>query len=279
MATIIDGRAVAKRIREELSKEIKDRNIKACLAVVLVGDDPGSQVYVGMKEKAAREIGIGSVVVKIPATATEKEVAEKVKELNADKKVDGILVQLPLPKHINEFNVLSNISPEKDVDGLSETNMGKLLLGLEPYFYPCTPAGIMKLIETTGTEIKGKNAVVIGRSNIVGKPVAMMLLKKHATVTICHSRTVDLPAVARNADILIAAIGKTEFVKKDMVKKGAIVIDVGTNRRDGKLVGDVDFDAVKDIAGSITPSPGGVGPMTIAMLMSNCVKAALIHHK
>ena len=274
MGRIIDGKAVAKKIREGLAEEIKKDEIRACLAVVLIGDDQGSQTYVGMKERVAKEIGIKSIVKKLPANTTEAEASKVVRDLNSDPSVNGILVQLPLPKHLNEFNVLSNISPEKDVDGICEINMGKLMLGLEPNFYPCTPAGIMELIDTTGVEIKGKNAVVIGRSNIVGKPVAMMLLKRHATVTICHSRTADLPAVARGADILVAAIGKTEFVTKDMVKKGAIIIDVGTNRKDGKLVGDVDFESVKNIADFITPSPGGVGPMTIAMLMSNCVKAA-----
>lgn len=274
MGKVIDGKQIAAGIRKGLTDKIREKGISAGLAVVQVGDNPASTLYVSMKEKAAKEIGMRSYVHRLPGTATESDVKKLVESLNNDRDVNGILVQLPLPKHINESNILLAIEPKKDVDGLHPLNMGKLILGQVPYFYPCTPAGVMELIASTGEEISGKNAVVIGRSNIVGKPVAQLLMQKNATVTNCHTKTKDLKAYTLNADIVVAAAGKAKMVTKDMIKPGAIVIDVGTNKTETGLVGDVDFENVKDIAGYITPVPKGVGPMTIAMLLSNCVKAA-----
>lgn len=278
MGQIIDGKAIAGIIRagvkEEAEKIKRERGITPTLAVVLVGENPASKLYVSMKEKAAAEIGIGSIVKTINAEIKTEELLEIVKQLNNDKKVHGILVQLPLPKHIDEKQVISQISPHKDVDGLTQINMGKLLKGEGPEFLPCTPAGIIELILSTGVEIKGKRAVVVGRSNIVGKPVALLLLGRHATVTICHSRTVNLGDVTKEADILVAAIGKAKVITSDMVKKGAIVIDVGTNKTEKGTVGDVDFENVKEVAGFISPVPRGVGPMTIIMLLKNTIEAA-----
>lgn len=274
MVNIIDGKLIAAGIRKSLAEKIRKDQIKACLAVVLVGDDPASKIYVNSKERAAAELGIKSVVHRLNGGAPQAELAELVQKLNEDDSISGILVQLPLPKHINECDILDIISPKKDVDGLHEVNMGRLLLGREPYHYPCTPAGIMELIRSTKVELKGKNAVVIGRSNIVGKPIAQLLLREHATVTMCHSRTKNIENFAKNADILVVAIGKDRFVNAEMVKEGAIIIDVGMNRTPEGLFGDVDFEKGKNIAGFITPVPGGVGPMTIAMLMKNCVRAA-----
>lgn len=274
MFKIIDGKAMAKAIKESLAEEIKKGKIEASLAVVQVGDDPGSKIYVNSKEKDAKEIGINSVVHRLPGDTSQEALASLIQSLNSDANIKGILVQLPLPKHINESYILDLISPKKDVDGLHEVNMGKLLLGKEPYHYPCTPSGIMEMIHSTKTELKGKNAVVIGRSNIVGKPIAQLLLREHVTVTMCHSRTKDLGYFCKNADILVVAIGRTKFVKADLVKEGAIVIDVGMNRTSEGLFGDVDFDDVKNKASFITPVPGGVGPMTRAILMRNCVRAA-----
>ncbi len=285
-AKLIDGKAIAKAIQEELAAEVamlKEKyGVVPGLATVLVGDNPASQTYVRMKRKRCGEIGIHSVGVELPGDATQEEVEAKVRELNADPAIHGILVQLPLPKHLNEEAVLNAISLEKDVDGFHPINIGRLAMkNRTPLFAPCTPAGIIELIDRIGVEIEGKEAVVLGRSNIVGLPVSMLLLKRNATVTICHSRTRDLPAVTRRADILIAAVGRTQMVKADWVKPGAVVIDVGINRVDDptrkrgyRLVGDVDFEAVREVAGWITPVPGGVGPMTIAMLLKNTVTGA-----
>lgn len=272
--SIIDGKAMAKSIKESLAEQIKKENIKASLAVVLVGDDPGSKIYVNSKEKDAKEIGINSVVHRLPQDTSQKELSKLIEKLNSDTDIKGILVQLPLSKHLNEASILELISPKKDVDGLHEVNMGRLLLGKEPYHYPCTPSGIMEMIFSTKMELKGKNAVVIGRSNIVGKPIAQLLLREHLTVTICHSRTKDLEYFCKKADILVVAIGKPKFVRSNLVKEGAVVIDVGMNRTQEGLFGDVDFDDVKDKCSFISPVPGGVGPMTRAMLMRNCVRAA-----
>jgi len=278
MAQIIDGKARAREIREGLKEQIealKRRGVSPKLSVVLVGDDPASHTYVNNKEKACNEAGIISDVHRLKADTKESDLLKLVEKLNKDKSIHGIIVQIPMPEHISEEKVTNSIAPEKDVDGLGILNMGMIIKGEGDPLVSCTPQGIIDLIKTTGIEIKGKSAVVVGRSNMVGKPTAVLLLAEHATVTICHSRTIDLASVTRNADILVAAIGKAQIIKGDMIKKGSIVIDVGTNRNnEGKLVGDVDFDKAKDIAGYITPVPGGVGPMTIAMLLKNTVKAA-----
>ncbi|MFH1542015.1 MAG: bifunctional methylenetetrahydrofolate dehydrogenase/methenyltetrahydrofolate cyclohydrolase FolD [bacterium] len=279
MSQIIDGKSIAKQVRDDVAKGVElfkaESGITPCLNVILVGDDPASQVYVRNKEKACVEVGIKGETIRMPAVTSEKELIAKVNELNNRSDVHGILVQLPVPVQISALNVLQAISPDKDVDGLHIVNMGKLLKGEKPPFISCTPAGIIELILSTGAEIKGQNAVVIGRSNIVGKPMALLLLERHATVTICHSRTKELPGVCRQADILVAAVGRAKMVRKDWVKPGAVVIDVGMNRdENNKLCGDVDFDDVKDVAGFITPVPGGVGPMTIAMLLRNTLKSA-----
>lgn len=278
MAQIIDGRAIAKRIREEVAggvASLKARTKTAPkLSVVLVGEDPASQIYVRNKEKACEEVGIATETRRIPASIKQKELKEIVRQLNQDKLVHGILVQLPLPSGLDANEIIEAISPEKDVDGLHPLNLGKLLKGEDPLFIPCTPQGIVELILSTGVEIKGKEAVVVGRSNIVGKPVSILLLQRHATVTICHTRTRDLGEVTRRAEILVAAAGSPGMIHGDMVREGAIVIDVGANRVGEKVVGDVDFDSAKEKASCITPVPGGVGPMTIAMLLKNTLKAA-----
>ncbi len=260
-------------------QKIKEEGVTLKLAVVIVGEDPASQVYVRNKEKACAEIGVESVKYALPAETTQAELLELVAKLNADADTNGILVQLPLPKHIDEKTVLYAIDPKKDVDAFHPVNVGKIMIG-DFDFVPCTPAGVMELIKESGIEICGKECVVIGRSNIVGKPQAMLLLHQNGTVTICHSRTKNLPEVTKKADILVAAVGIPKFVTADMVKPGAVVIDVGMDRdENGKLCGDVDFEAVKEVAGAITPVPGGVGPMTIAMLMQNTVKAAKVQNK
>ena len=276
-ASLIDGKALAAQIRSDLAGrvlELKGTSLVPGLAVVIVGDDAASRLYVNMKKRACDELGIYSREHALPASATQDELLDIVHSLNEDPSIHGILVQLPLPKHLDEQAVIEAIRPEKDVDGLHPQNLGALVAGRDG-FVPCTPAGIIKLIKSTGTEIQGKECVMVGRSNIVGKPTALLLLREHGTVTICHSRTVDLPARCRQADILVAAVGKPALIKGDMVKPGAVVIDVGTNRVDGKLVGDVEFGAAREVAGHITPVPGGVGPMTIAMLMENTVRAAV----
>lgn len=273
---IIEGKKIAADIRLSLKDDVeklKARGIAPSLAVVLVGDDPASKVYVAQKEKGCGEVGIISNKYSLPADISHEELLGMMFKLNNDRNIHGILVQFPLPKPLDESAILAAMNPDKDVDGFHPLNVGRLSLGMA-CMEPCTPKGIITLIESTGVPIEGKHAVIIGRSNIVGKPVAAMLLSRNATVTMTHSKTEDLPNYVRSADIVIAAIGKPEFVTADMVKEGAIVIDVGINRTDGGLVGDVDFGAVSQKAGWITPVPGGVGPMTIAMLLKNTIKAA-----
>lgn len=279
MAKIIDGKAVSAKVKEQVRKEaetLREKGIEIGLAVVIVGDNPASRVYVNNKKKACAEVGFNSYEYALPEETTEAELLELVEKLNSDGKVNGILVQLPLPKHINENAIINAIRPDKDVDAFHPENVGHIMIG-DFSFLPCTPAGVMELIAETGVDVCGKNCVVIGRSNIVGKPMAMLLLHKNGTVTICHSRTKNLAEICSNADILVAAVGKAGFVTPDMVKEGAVVIDVGMNRNtEGKLCGDVDYVARFDKAGYITPVPGGVGPMTIAMLMRNTLTAAKI---
>lgn len=276
-AQILDGKALAAEIRSEVKTQVAalaEKGVSTALAVILVGDDSASQVYVRNKIKACADTGIRSLEFRMPAETTQQQLLAKIAELNADENVDGILVQLPLPKQINADAVISAIDPAKDVDGFHVANAGALVTGKQG-FVPCTPFGVMRLIEKSGVDPRGKSAVIVGRSNIVGKPMALLLLAADATVTVAHSRTPDLGAVTRKADILVAAVGRAKLIKADMVKPGAVVIDVGMNRdENGKLCGDVDFSEVKAIAGSITPVPGGVGPMTIAMLMQNTVLAA-----
>ncbi len=278
-AQIIDGKAVSARVKEEIRLEIQRDGLDIGLAVVIVGDDPASRVYVNNKKKACEVCGIKSYEYALPAETTEAQLMELIDTLNEDDKVNGILVQLPLPKHLNEEAVIARISPLKDVDAFSASNVGKIMIG-NYAFLPCTPAGCMELIHSTGIEVSGKKCVVIGRSNIVGKPMAMLLLHENGTVTVCHSRTKNLAEVCRRADILVAAVGKAGFVTGDMVKPGAVVIDVGINRNaEGKLCGDCVFDECAEKASWITPVPGGVGPMTIAMLMKNTVMAKRIQSK
>lgn len=275
-ATLIDGRAVAKTLKEGIAQRAQAmiaKGVTPHLAVVLVGEDPASQVYVRNKENGCMRAGIRSTVIRLEESCAQETLEETVKRLNADESVHGILVQLPLPRHLDEASVLRLIDPDKDVDGFHAMNSGRLMNG-EPGFVPCTPLGVMELLRHYGIDPAGKRAVVIGRSNIVGKPMAMLLLAANATVTICHSRTQNLAEITRQADILVAAVGHANFVTADMVKPGAAVIDVGINRVDGGLVGDVDFDAVSQVAGYITPVPGGVGQMTIAMLLANTLDAA-----
>ena len=283
MAIIIDGKEVSRLTRCDIAVEVadfkKEYGVTPGLAVILVGENPASCVYVRNKHKACLEVGINSYEIKYPEDVSEEELLSKIDELNSDEAVNGILVQLPLPKHITEEKIISRISPEKDVDAFHPFNVGKIMLG-NYEFLPCTPAGIMRLIEFYGIDISGKECVVLGRSNIVGKPMAHLLLQKNGTVTVCHSKTLNLSEVTQRADVLVVAIGKANFVTSDMVKPGAVVIDVGINRLDnGKLSGDVDFDSVSEIASFITPVPGGVGPMTITMLLENTVKAAAIAQK
>ena len=273
---LLDGKQTAKdvraHVREQAEQAIAQYGDPICLAVILVGEDPASKVYVNNKIKGCAEVGFESRKVVLPETASQDEVLAVIKELNADPAVNGILLQLPLPKGLDEQPLLAAIDPNKDVDGLHVVQRGRLFCGL-PALLPCTPYGIMQLLKTYDIDPQGKRAVVIGRSNLVGKPLSIMLLNANATVTICHSRTVDLPAVAREADILVAAVGKANFVTADMVKEGAVVIDVGINRVEGKLVGDVDFEAVAPKCSYITPVPGGVGPMTVTMLLANTLEA------
>ena len=277
MATIIDGKAIAAKIRSTLTAEVaelKTAGITPGLAVVLVGEDPASKVYVSMKEKACADVGIFSAEHKLPAETSEKDLLALIDQLNNDARIHGILVQLPLPKQINAERVLEAISPDKDVDGFHPYNVGRLMVG-KPTFQPCTPYGVMVMLQEIGFDLTGKNVVVVGRSNIVGKPVAMMCLQQHATVTICHSRTKDLAAVVRSADVVIAAVGVPEMIKGEWIKEGAVVIDVGVNRvGEKKLVGDVEYAAAAERASAITPVPGGVGPMTITMLLYNTVESA-----
>ncbi|MBE0577601.1 MAG: bifunctional methylenetetrahydrofolate dehydrogenase/methenyltetrahydrofolate cyclohydrolase FolD [Desulfuromonadales bacterium] len=277
MEKIIDGKAIAADIRKAIAADVavlKQQGVTPGLAVVLVGDDPASRVYVTMKEKACEQAGIFSDEHKLPAETTEAQLLALIEELNSDQRIDGILVQLPLPDHIDENKVLESITPTKDADGFHPYNVGRLVTG-NPLFQPCTPYGIMKMLEHIGVDLTGKEVVVVGRSNIVGKPVALMCLAKHATVTLCHSRTRDLPAKVAQADVLIAAVGRPEMIRGSWIKEGAVVIDVGVNRvGEKKLVGDVEFEAARERAGAITPVPGGVGPMTITMLLYNTVEGA-----
>lgn len=274
---LLNGKELAQKLQQEMTQEVtelKEKGLQPGLAVILVGEDPASQVYVCNKERAANNIGMYSVVYRLPETTSEADLITKIEELNHDDKVHGILVQLPLPKHINEDLVLDTIDPAKDVDGFHPMNLGNLFAG-KPTMIPCTPAGIMELIKLSGLDLAGKNAVIIGRSNIVGKPMAHLLLQANATVTICHSKTKDLPKVAKQADVLVVAIGRANFVTADFVKEGAVVIDVGINRdENNKLTGDVKFDEVAPLTSYITPVPGGVGPMTITMLMRQTIDAA-----
>lgn len=276
MAVVIDGKQVAQSYRLKLKEEVarlKEQRIQPKLTVILIGEDPASQSYVRGKEKAAQEIGMESDLIRLPEETGESELLHLIERLNADASVHGILVQLPLPKHIDESKVIFAISPEKDVDGFHPVSVGKMIIG-EPTFLPCTPNGILHLVKEMNVPIAGRHVVVVGRSQIVGKPVGMLFLNESATVTYCHSKTADLGAMTRQADILIVAVGVPKLITADMVKPDAVVIDVGVNRVDGKLVGDVEFEAVKEVASMITPVPGGVGPMTITMLLHNTIEAA-----
>lgn len=276
MAQLIDGKKISQEIKDELKEtvaQLKAQGTEGALAVIQVGDDPASSVYVRNKKRACEYIGIRSESYELPEQTSEEELLALIGKLNKDPKINGILCQLPVPAHMNEDHIIRAIAPEKDVDGFHTQNVGALVIGQQG-FVSCTPAGIIQLLKRSGVEIEGKNCVIVGRSNIVGKPMALLMLRENATVTICHSRTRDLPQICKQADILIVAIGRPKMITADYVKEGAVVIDVGIHRQDdGKLCGDVDFAQVEPIAGAITPVPGGVGPMTIAMLMHNCVEA------
>ncbi len=281
MYKLIDGKVLSKQIKDELvleTQKLKQENINVTLAVIIVGSDPASRVYVNNKEKDCAELGIISKEFALAENTTEEELLSLIENLNNDKSVNGILCQLPLPKHLNERTVIAAIDPKKDVDAFHTENVGKIMIG-DFDFLPCTPAGVMEMIDRNNIDVEGKHCVVIGRSNIVGKPMAMLLLHRNATVTICHSKTVGLAEICKQADILVSAVGRAKFVTPNMVKDGAVVIDVGMNRYDGKLCGDVDFDAVCEKTSAITPVPGGVGPMTRAVLMKNTVHAAKIQNK
>jgi len=278
MAHIIDGKKIAAATRADIAQRVadfeKEKGFKPGLAVIIVGENPASQVYVRNKKKACEDVGMYSIVIEMPEATTQAELMAKIEELKNDEKIHGILVQLPLPRHLDEDAVIAAIPPEKDVDAFHAQNTGKIMIG-DFDFLPCTPAGVMKMLEYEGVEVEGKECVVVGRSNIVGKPQAMLLLHKNGTVTICHSRTKNLAEVTKRADILVVAVGRADFITGDMIKPGAVVIDVGMNRRDdGKLTGDVDFESAEKVAGMITPVPGGVGPMTITMLLENTLTAA-----
>ncbi len=277
VANIIDGKAIATSIRKDVKKRVDqllNKGIQPTLVVIVVGNNPASAIYVRNKIKACHEVGVRSIKVSLSDDTTEASVLKLIEELNSDTDINGILVQLPLPKHIDEHRILEKISPEKDVDGFHLLNAGRLLSGLSG-FRPCTPSGVIRMLELSGLSFEGKHAVVIGRSNIVGKPMALMFLERNCTVSMVHSKTKDLASITRQADILVSAVGKPRMISADMVKPGSIVVDVGINRdTDGKLCGDVDFDTVSEVAGWITPVPGGVGPMTIAMLLDNTIKSA-----
>lgn len=276
MAKIIDGKQISAAVKEKVAKgvaELNEKGISVGLAVIIVGEDPASKVYVANKKKACEALGIISEEYALPENTTEEELLNLINELNNKKSINGILCQLPLPRHLDEKLIINSILPEKDVDAFHPSNVGRIMIG-DFDFVPCTPAGVMEMLSYENIEVEGKNCVVIGRSNIVGKPMNMLLLHKNGTVTVCHSKTKNLKEICRSADILVAAVGRANFVTADMVKEGAVVIDVGINRENGKLCGDVDFDSVKEKASAITPVPGGVGPMTIAMLMQNTLTAA-----
>ncbi|MBO4591576.1 MAG: bifunctional methylenetetrahydrofolate dehydrogenase/methenyltetrahydrofolate cyclohydrolase FolD [Eubacterium sp.] len=282
MAEIIDGKRISTELKDEIKANVaalKAKGIETTLAVILVGNDPASTVYVGNKKKACEYTGINSQSYELPEETTEEELLELIDKLNDDKEVNGILVQLPLPKHINEERILRRISPDKDVDGFHPESVGRLSIGMRG-FVSCTPAGVIELLKRSNVQIDGANAVVVGRSNIVGKPMGILLLRENATVTICHSHTKNLKEICKGADILVVAIGKPKFIDGSFVKEGATVIDVGIHRIEGtkKLCGDVDYDSAAEVAGKITPVPGGVGPMTIAGLMNNCYQAALMQN-
>lgn len=277
MAKIIDGKLISKEIKSQLLETVKDLKKKGIipgLAVILVGEDSASQVYVRNKEKMCEEFGIRSKVYRLPETTTNEELLNLIDKLNNDDEIDGILLQHPVPNQINEYEAFNKILPSKDVDGFTNVNIGKLVVG-EDTLISCTPFGILKILKHEGIKIEGKHCVIVGRSNIVGKPMAQLMIKENATVTICHSKTQNLTEITKMADILIVAIGKPKFITKEMVKEGAVVIDVGINRNDGKLVGDVDFETVSTVSSKITPVPGGVGPMTMIMLMNNTIKACV----
>ena len=280
-ALLIDGKKIAAETRAEIAAAVAEQKaagVTPGLAVIIVGENPASQVYVRNKHKACGEVGMYSEVIEMAGDTTEEALLAKIAELNENDTIDGILVQLPLPKHIDEEKVINAIRPDKDVDAFHPVNTGKIMIG-NPDFLPCTPAGVMVMLKKTGIDITGKSCVVVGRSNIVGKPMAMLLLGANGTVTVCHSKTKDLGAVTREADILVVAIGRADFITGDMIKEGAVVIDVGMNRReDGKLTGDVDFASASERASYITPVPGGVGPMTITMLLQNTLTASKLHH-
>ncbi len=280
MSKIIDGKVISASVKERVKTEVsalKEKGVTVGLAVIIVGEDPASKVYVANKKKACEALGIISEEYALPESTTNEELLELINRLNNDNKINGILCQLPLPRHLDEKLIINTIDPKKDVDAFHPVNVGKIMIG-DFDFLPCTPAGVMEMLEFEGIEVEGKNCVVIGRSNIVGKPMNMLLLHKNGTVTICHSRTKNLTEICKKADILVAAVGKAGFVTADMVKEDAVVIDVGINRVDGKLYGDVDFPNVSKIASAITPVPGGVGPMTIAMLMQNTLTAAKLQN-
>ncbi|PLR99877.1 bifunctional methylenetetrahydrofolate dehydrogenase/methenyltetrahydrofolate cyclohydrolase FolD [Bacillus sp. T33-2] len=281
-ANLIDGKEIARKKRVEIAEEVeklKKANIVPGLAVILVGDNQASKTYVNSKQKACRELGMHSVLIEYPETLEEQELLAKIRDLNSDDTIHGILVQLPLPQHINETNIIEAISPEKDVDGFHPVNIGRMMTGQDA-FYSCTPYGIMVMLKEIDYDLAGKNVVVVGRSNIVGKPAGQLMLNENATVTYCHSRTKDLKAHTKTADVVVAAVGRADFITADHIKDGAVVIDVGINRNEeGKLCGDVAFDEVKEKAGYITPVPGGVGPMTITMLMFNTLKSARNYQK
>ena len=276
MPLLIDGKKISTEIKDELKvtvEELKKQGVETCLAVIQVGDDPASSIYVRNKKRACAYVGIESLSYELPEETTEDQLVKLVKELNENDNVHGILVQLPLPKHINADTIIRTISPDKDVDGFHPESVGRLCIG-EPGFVSCTPAGIIQLLKRSGIEIEGKECVVVGRSNIVGKPMALLLLRENGTVTVAHSRTKDLKEVTKRADILVVAVGRPKMITADYVKEGAVVIDVGIHRNEqNKLCGDVDFDSVEPVCGAITPVPGGVGPMTIAMLMNNCLES------
>lgn len=269
MTTMLDGKKLAAKILDELKNDLSSFTEKPHLVVVLVGDDPASELYVGMKKKNAESIGIKSTVIKYPQDTDEKVILDKIEELNNDNSVHAILVQLPLPKQISEQKVIQAISPKKDVDGFTPENIGKISIGVEPYAYPCTPKGILRLLDEYNIGLEGKHFVMVGRSNIVGKPLAQMALNRNSTVTICHSRTKNLEEITKTADILVSAVGKSKIIRSEMIKPGCVVVDVGTSKVDGKLFGDVDYYEVIEKVSYITPVPGGVGPMTRASLMEN----------
>lgn len=279
MGIILDGKKLSVKILGDLTNKLSMLDAKPHLVVILVGENPSSQLYVGMKEKMAAKIGIKSTVLKYPDNVEEKVILNKIKELNNDKTVDAILVQVPLPKQISEQKVIQAICPQKDADGITPENIGKISIGVEPYAYPCTPKGILGLLDEYNIDLDGKNVVIIGRSNIVGKPLAQMILNRNATVTICHSRTKNLSEITKTADILISAVGKHKLVNSEIIKNNSVIIDVGTSKINGKTFGDVDFENVFEKASYITPVPGGVGPMTIASLMENTYELFNLNRK